>query len=240
MTTPQDKLTEKEDAKNTLVSIEDAAEHFEEILEAVLFAAGHPVPYDRLACLFDMSVSIVKDKVIDFTKRYNSDPSKGIILLTYDDTCQLCTKEQYLPYIRVALGIKRNGTLSNSSIEVLAVVAYHQPVTRAYIDTVRGVDSSYAVSSLLDRGLIESVGRLDAPGRPMLYGTTDDFLRCFGLSSLSELPGVSSEEAADLLARMRRNAMDPSANENQISMDEALLGAPESGSEPDAERPAEE
>lgn len=223
MTTPQNKAIEKEENQNTLSSIEDAAEHFEEILEAVLFAAGHPMPYDRLACLFDMSVSILKDKVADFAAKYNSDPEKGIILLTYDDTCQLCTKEQYLPYIRVALGIKRNGTLSNSSIEVLAVIAYHQPVTRAYIDTVRGVDSSYAVSSLLDRGLIESVGRLDAPGRPMLYGTTDDFLRCFGLSSLSELPGVSSEEAADLLARMRRSAMDPSVNENQLSMDEALL-----------------
>ncbi|MBO5653307.1 MAG: SMC-Scp complex subunit ScpB [Clostridia bacterium] len=223
MTTPEEKLNEKEGAQNTLASIEDAAEHFEEILEAVLFAAGHPVPYDRLAALFDMSVSILKERVIAFASLYNSDPQKGIIFLTYDDTCQLCTKEKYLPYIRAALGIKRNGTLSNSSIEVLAVIAYHQPVTRAYIDAVRGVDSAYAVSTLLDRGLIESVGRLDAPGRPMLYGTTDDFLRCFGLSSLSELPGVSSEEAADLLARMRRNAMDPSMNENQLSMDEALL-----------------
>ncbi len=239
MTTPQNNSIEKEENKSTLPSIEDAAEHFEEVLEAVLFAAGHPVPYDRLACLFDMSVSILKDKVIDFASKYNSDPEKGIILLTYDDTCQLCTKEQYLPYIRAALGIKRNGTLSNSSIEVLAVVAYHQPVTRTYIDTVRGVDSSYAVSSLLDRGLIESVGRLDAPGRPMLYGTTDDFLRCFGLSSLSELPGVSSEEAADLLARMRRNAMDPSVNENQLSMDEALLDGEPSTAATDA-APAQE
>ncbi len=227
MTTQQEMLNEKEEPKNTLASIDDAADYFEEILEAVLFAAGHPVTYEKLAALFDMSVSILKEKVIAYAEEYNSQASKGIIFLTYDDSCQLCTKEKYLPYIRAALGIKRSGTLSNSSIEVLAVIAYHQPVTRAYIDTVRGVDSTYAVSSLLDRGLIESVGRLDAPGRPMLYGTTADFLRCFGLSSLSELPGVSSEEAADLLARMRRNAMDPSANENQLSMDDALLGAPE-------------
>ena len=145
--------------------------------------------------------------------------------MPYDNACQLCTKEKYLPHIRVALGIRRNGTLSNSSIEVLAIVAYHQPVTRAYIDTVRGVDSAYAVSSLLERGLIESVGRLDAPGRPMLYGTTADFLRCFGLSSLSELPGVSSEEAADILARMRKSAMEPNVLENQISFEEGEMGA---------------
>jgi len=208
--------------KNTLASIENAAEDFEEVLEAVLFAAGHPVLYSKLAELFEMSVSILKDKVIEFAKEYNSISDKrGILLLTYDDSCQLCTKEKYLPHIRMALGIRRNGTLSNSSIEVLAIIAYNQPVTRAYVDAVRGVDSAYAVSSLLERGLIESVGRLDAPGRPMLYGTTSDFLRCFGLSSLSELPGVSSEEAADLLARMRRSTMEPQVTDNQITFDDA-------------------
>ena len=203
----------------TLSSIEGAAEHFEEVLEAVLFAAGHPVGYDKLGELFSMSPSIVRERVIAYAEVYNSSTPRGILLLPFDSSCQLCTKETYLPHIRVALGIRRSGTLSNSSIEVLAVIAYHQPVTRAYIDTVRGVDSSYAVSSLLERGLIESVGRLDAPGRPMLYGTTSDFLRCFGLSSLSELPGVSSEEAADILARMRRSAMEPDISENQIAMD---------------------
>lgn len=217
-------ITEQQPEQNkalqsTLSSIEGAAEHFEEVLEAVLFAAGHPVGYDKLGELFSMSPSIVRERVIAYAEVYNSSAPRGILLLPYDSSCQLCTKETYLPHIRVALGIRRSGTLSNSSIEVLAVVAYHQPVTRAYIDTVRGVDSSYAISSLLERGLIEAVGRLDAPGRPMLYGTTSDFLRCFGLSSLSELPGVSSEEAADILSRMRRNAMEPDISENQIAMD---------------------
>ena len=212
--------------KNTLTPVEGAAEHFEEVLEAVLFAAGHPVSYEKLAELFDMAPSLVKERVIAYSEIYNhGDTPRGILLLPYDNACQLCTKEKYLPHIRVALGIRRSGTLSNSSIEVLAVIAYHQPVTRAYIDTVRGVDSAYAVSALLERGLIESVGRLDAPGRPMLYGTTADFLRCFGLSSLSELPGVTSEEAADILARMRRNAMEPNVLENQISMEEGEMGA---------------
>ena len=209
--------------KNSFTPVENAAADFEEVLEAVLFAAGHPVSYAKLAELFEVSVSILKERVASFAEVYNSESTPhGILLLMYDDACQLCTKQKYLPHIRQALGIRRNGTLSNSSIEVLAIIAYNQPVTRAYVDKVRGVDSTYAVSSLLERGLIESRGRLDAPGRPMLYGTTSDFLRCFGLSSLSELPGVSSEEAADILARMRRDTMEPEVLENQISFDDAL------------------
>ena len=210
------------EVKSSLSPIENAMENFEEVLEAVLFAAGHPITYQRLAELFEISVSILKERVYAYAEEYNASSSRGILLLTYDDSCQLCTKEKYLPHIRQALGIRRNGTLSNSSIEVLAIVAYNQPVTRAYVDKVRGVDSTYAVSSLLERGLIESRGRLDAPGRPMLYGTTSDFLRCFGLSSLSDLPGVSSEEAADILARMRRDIMEPEVLENQITIDDAM------------------
>ena len=125
----------------------------------------------------------------DMQAAFNSEDSpRGIQLLTFPDTCQLCTKEKFLPYIREALGITRGGNLSASSLEVLAVVAYNQPVTRAFVDQVRGVDSSYAVNSLLDKGLIESCGRLDAPGRPMLFATTDKFLRVFGLNSLDDLP----------------------------------------------------
>ena len=127
--------------------------------------------------------------------QYNKEDSpRGINLLMFEDTCQFCTKEQYAPYIREALGIRRGGNLSASSLEVLAVVAYNQPVTRAYVDTVRGVDSSYAVNSLIDKGLIESCGRLDAPGRPMIYATTEKFLRVFGINSLEDLPKTESLE----------------------------------------------
>ena len=108
--------------------------------------------------------------------------------MLFPDTCQLCTKEQFAPYIREALGIRRGGNLSASSMEVLAIVAYNQPVTRTYIDTIRGVDSNYSVNSLIDKELIGAVGRLDAPGRPTLYGTTEKFLRVFGLSSIKDLP----------------------------------------------------
>ena len=167
---------------------------FEEALEAVLFAAGHPITYATLARVFELTPAVVKDKVFEYALKYN-DPSipRGVILLTYKDSCQLCTKEHYLHEIREALGIRKSGSLSTSSMEVLAIVAYNQPVTRAFVDTLRRVDSSYAMNNLLDRGLITATGRLDVPGRPMLYGTTSDFLRCFGLSDLDSLPKTSDE-----------------------------------------------
>lgn len=168
-----------------------------EMLEAVLFAAGHPVSYARLAQILEVSADEAQNLVKDYAAEYNNGKvTRGIQLLAFDDCCQLCTKSDYIAEIRTALGIRRGGNLSNSSLEVLAIVAYNQPVTRAYIDTVRGVDSSYAVSSLIERGLIESKSRLDAPGRPMLYTTTTAFLRCFGLASLEDLPALSEGDAS--------------------------------------------
>ena len=165
------------------------------IIEAVLFAAGHPMEYSKLADTLGTSVGTVKKIVADYAEEYNSSnmPERGVILVMYPDTCQLCTKEEYGLFIRYALGIRRGGNLSASSLEVLAIIAYNQPVTRAYVDTVRGVDSSYTVSSLVDKHLIESCGRLDVPGHPHVYRTTDDFLRVFGLSSLNDLPPVPRE-----------------------------------------------
>lgn len=158
-------------------------------IEAILFAAGYPVEYEKLSAVLGLSVSDVKNIVGAMSEEYNSESSKrGLLLLTYPESCQLATKERFLPYIREALGIKRGGNLSNATLETLAVVAYNQPVTRAYVDAVRGVDSSYAMTSLIDKNLIESKERLEAPGRPMLYRTTEKFLRVFGLSSLDELP----------------------------------------------------
>ena len=170
----------------------DGAEQIKSIegaIEAILYAAGYPVKYEKIAEVLGLDIRNTKTLIKHMAKEYNSENSKrGISLLTFEDTCQLCTKEQYAPYIREALGIRRGGNLSASSMEVLAIVAYNQPVTRTFIDQVRGVDSSYAVNSLIDKALIEACGRLDAPGRPMLYATTEKFLRVFGLLSLSELP----------------------------------------------------
>lgn len=158
-------------------------------IEAILYAAGHPVEYSKLSEVLGLSVHDVKNIIEAMSTEYNSEKSKrGIMLLSYPESCQFATKEEFLPYIREALGIKRGGNLSASTMEALAVVAYNQPVTRAYVDAVRGVDSSYAMTSLIDKGLIESLSRLDAPGRPMLYTTTEKFLRVFGLRSLEDLP----------------------------------------------------
>ena len=161
--------------------------NLESCIEAVVFAAGYPVPYQKLAEVTGLGTREVKRLADRIAKRYEDD-KHGIMLLCFKDTCQFCTKEQYGAYIREALSIRRGGNLSGSSMEVLAIVAYNQPVTRAFIDAVRGVDSNYAVNSLIDKELIASVGRLDAPGRPVLYGTTDKFLRVFGMTTLDDLP----------------------------------------------------
>ncbi len=163
--------------------------NIEAAIEAILYAAGHPVEYDRIAEVLGLTRRDVKRMVEHIAESYNKeDSAHGISLLMFDESCQFCTKELYAPYIREALGIRRGGNLSASSMEVLAVIAYNQPVTRTYIDAIRGVDSNYSVNALIDKGLIEAVGRLDAPGRPMLYGTTEKFLRVFGINSLSDLP----------------------------------------------------
>ena len=160
--------------------------NIEGAIEAILYAAGYPVEYTKLAEVLGLGVKDVRGLVENMAQHYNAENSKhGISLLVFPETCQFATKEIYAPYIRNALGIRRGGNLSASSLEVLAVVAYNQPVTRVFVDTIRKVDSSYAMNSLIDRGLIECVGRLDVPGRPMQYGTTSDFLRCFGLPRLS-------------------------------------------------------
>ena len=163
----------------------------ESAIEAILYAAGYPVKYSKIAEVLGLDEKNTKTIIEHMSHDYNDPASKrGINLLMFPETCQLSTKEQYAPYIREALGIRRGGNLSASSMEVLAIVAYNQPVTRSFVDQVRGVDSSYAVNSLIDKALIEPCGRLDAPGRPMLYVTTEKFLRVFGLSSLSELPAT--------------------------------------------------
>ena len=172
-------------------------------IEAIMFAAGYPMKYDKLAEVLNITPSEVKRYVSELSEKYNDD-EHGIMVLMFAETCQFCTKEAHMPLIKEALGIKRGGNLSNSSMEVLAIVAYNQPVTRSFVDLVRGVDSNYAMNSLIDKALIEACGRLDAPGRPMLYGTTDKFLRVFGISSINELPEIevlrASEEQMEIMA----------------------------------------
>lgn len=162
------------------------------VIEACLFAAGHPLTYERLSLALGVSESYCRDLVEKLATVYNTDVPfpRGIILVRYPDSCQLCTRERYGEEIKLALGIRRGGALSQSLLEVLAIIAYNQPTTRAYVDAVRGVDSGYAVNALIEKKMIEQCGRLDTPGRPSLYRTTEDFLRVFGISSPAELPSV--------------------------------------------------
>lgn len=158
-------------------------------LEAILFAVGYPVGFEKLGEALGLSLDDTR-AIAEELRRRLEDKSSGIQLLIFDDSCQLCTKEEHIDRIRAVLGVKRGGNLSRSSLETLAIVAYHQPVTRSYIDQIRGTDSAYAVNNLIDKRLIEVCGKLDAPGHPSLFRTTDDFLRVFGLTSLSALPPV--------------------------------------------------
>lgn len=225
--TAEPRIKKRSKAQKEVVAFQQVAFPPEtgEIIEAVLFAAGHAVPYAVMARVLNLPLAKTKQIIYSYSLQYNdSDTPRGVIMLTYDDSCQLCTKQQFLPYIRDALGIRHNGNLSNSSIETLAIISYNQPVTRSYVDTVRGVDSSYAIGSLLERGLIEAKGRLDAPGRPVLYGTTPDFLRCFGLESIADLPGVSSDEAAEMLAKLNRDMATQMPDKNQLSIDPDAMG----------------
>ncbi|MBE6546649.1 MAG: SMC-Scp complex subunit ScpB [Ruminococcaceae bacterium] len=199
--------------------------NIEGAIEAILYAAGYPVKYAKLAEVLGLDVRNTKTVIQHMSTEFNSEKSKrGVLLLMFEDTCQFCTKEQYAPYIREALGIRRGGNLSASSMEVLAVIAYNQPVTRSFVDQVRGVDSSYAFNSLIDKGLIEACGRLDAPGRPMLYVTTEKFLRVFGITSLSELPATETmlpaKEAVPMVEQEGEDAEGGVTSEEELA-DEA-------------------
>ena len=161
----------------------------ERSLEAVLFAAGEPVPVERLCLGLDSdrpTIDAVAQKLMDQYKYER----RGIRLVRLDASYQLCSAPEYADHVRKTLESRRPPKLPPPALEVLAVIAYFQPVTRAYVDQVRGVDSSYTVGLLLERELIEESGRLPVPGRPILYKTTKNFLRCFGLTSLEELPAL--------------------------------------------------
>ena len=160
-------------------------EEFVPVIEAILFAAGFPVKFERI----EETLGITHEELMELlSSGAFSYENRGIRLVIFSDSCQLCTTEDYEKQVKAALGMRSGGALSNSALEVLAIVAYNQPVTKAFIEQVRGVDSSYAVTTLVEKQLIEVVGRLEVPGKPNLYGTTDTFLRCFGLASLEELP----------------------------------------------------
>ena len=181
------------------------------VIEAILFAAGDPVPASRIALVTGEETQTIVSAARELAAAYEENRC-GMRLVQMNDLLQLCSAPEYADYIRRALEQRKPPKLSQPALEVLAIVAYFQPVTRAYIDQVRGVDSSYTVGLLLERGLIEECGRLQVPGRPRLYRTTKKFLRDFHLGSLEELPEMPGLEADGQL-RMTEDGtiLDPSA-----------------------------
>lgn len=165
--------------------------------EAVLFANGSAIGFDKLAAALEIGEEKVPEVLSALKKRYDKRET-AIELIIMRDCAVLATKSRYRDIVRRALELRKNQPLSKAALEVLAVIAYHQPVTRAFIDKVRGVESPSVVSTLAEKGLIEEKGRLDAPGRPVLYGTTPVFLRTFGLASTDELkPPVIDAELSE-------------------------------------------
>lgn len=157
------------------------------ILEGILFAMGSPVETDKLSLVLEEEFGDITPHFNEFITTFNK-KSGGMKIVRLDRALQMVSKSEHHPYIAKMLETKAQKGLSQSALEALSVIAYNQPVTKAMVDAVRGVDSYNSIIRLLERELIEQRGRMDAPGRPMLYGTTSEFLRVFGLESLDELP----------------------------------------------------
>lgn len=162
-------------------------------LEAILFAAGDSVAAEKLCAVLEIDRQTLEVCVSELADFYDYN-MRGMRLVRLDDRYQLVSRPEYAEVVRKVLESGRPPVLSQSALEVLAIVAYKQPVTRAYINKVRGVESGNTLTNLIDKGLIESRGRLDVPGRPNLYGTTEKFLRSFSLSDLEQLPFIEGFE----------------------------------------------
>lgn len=186
------------------------------ILESVLFAAGDAVDIEKLADIVDVDRRSLREILKKMIDDYNFE-RRGIHIIQLEDSYQMCTRGEYHDYVARLAEPRRKQSLSNAAIEVLAIVAYKQPVTRSTIEHIRGVNCDYIVNRLIERNLIEEVGRLDAPGRPILFGTTQEFLRCFGISALAELPDFESFGHSEEEGEQLEMALEP----KQLSMDEA-------------------
>lgn len=161
------------------------------IIEAVLFAAGEPVETSELARICDIDEDTLILALERMQEKYNEE-NGGICLVQAGSTYQLSTKKEYYEYIVKLVEPKEQNNLSNAAMETLSIVAYNQPVTRSSIEFIRGVNSDSAVNKLVQRGLIEECGRLDTPGKPLLYKTTSGFLKTFGLKQINDLPDIDN------------------------------------------------
>lgn len=169
--------------------LEQTAAH----LEAVLFSSGDPLPADKICSALLIAKNDLAEAVSYLERKYSASDS-GIELLRLEGAYQLAVKKQFAPDVKAVLEIKKGASLSPAAMEVLTIAAYNQPVTKAFVEHVRGVDSSSVVNSLVEKDLLCEMGRLDLPGRPVAYKTTDNFLRAFGIGSLDELPPLPEQK----------------------------------------------
>ena len=172
-------------------------------LEAILFAAGEPVPISRISLILGISEGAVEEAAEELTEVFRAE-KHSLSVIRMADKLQLCTSPEFAPVIAKILEQRRPPSLSPAALETLAIVAYYQPVTAVAISRIRGVDSTYTVASLTEKGLIEGKGKLEAPGRPTLYGTTDLFLRTMQIRELSELPPLPEIASTEGIAKLQQ------------------------------------
>lgn len=173
-----------------------AVENIKAAIEAVLFSNGQSVERSRIARALEIEEKQVETAVNELIADYK-EQKRGINIIKLDDAYQMTASKEYAPQIRTVMDLRRNTPLSQAALEVLAVVAYNQPVTKAFVEQVRGVDCSGVIGSLTAKGLVEEKGRLELPGRPLLYGTTENFLRCFNIESIDRLPPLPENDAEE-------------------------------------------
>ena len=172
--------------------------HPEAVIEAILFSMGNSVEYKRLAEVLGREIPETKRLVRSLKTKYDKDSSRGITITELDESVQMCTKTSMYEHLIRITKVPKKYELSEAALETLSIVAYKQPVTRIEIERIRGVSSDHAINKLLDYGLITELGRLNAPGRPLLFGTTEEFLRSFGVTSIDELPEASPERVEEM------------------------------------------
>ena len=170
------------------------AEKLKPAREAILFACGTPAELTKIAQALEIKEEKAEELLKSLMDDYSSRKS-GIKIVRLGKSYQMCTEKEYAEIIRTVLDLRRNSPLSQAALEVLAIIAYNQPVTKAFVEQIIGVDCSGVVSSLVARELIEEKGRLELPGRPLIYGTTENFLRCFNVSDVSELPPLPQKNS---------------------------------------------
>lgn len=189
------------------------------IVEAILFASGDPVEKTRLAQASGIEEETIEKIINMLNDRYEENES-ALMIIKLSDSFQLCVREKFIDYIRAAMETRKAAPLSPAAMEVLTIIAYNQPVTKGFVEHIRGTDSSSVVNSLVEKNLLEEAGRLDVPGRPIAYKTTAAFLRSFQLSSLDDLPAVPN-------------------GDSQVSFDELLIKENEAETAEKAEEPKE-